>query len=71
MYRITKGDDMVHQFDHIDMILMHFQSVGDSAQVFLNCLLFSVEDTTVRRRRLGLLCQRNSDHQITEYNRIH
>uniref|UniRef100_K1RDQ1 G-protein coupled receptors family 2 profile 2 domain-containing protein n=2 Tax=Magallana TaxID=2171616 RepID=K1RDQ1_MAGGI len=35
--------------DTFDMILLHIQSFGDSAQAFANCILFCFRDTAVRQ----------------------
>jgi hypothetical protein len=37
------------KFSSTDMVLLHIQSFGDSAQAFCNCILFCIRDTEVRR----------------------
>lgn len=70
VFRVIHGKD-VYNFDETDMVLMHLQSIGDSAQAFCNCLLFCVKDTTVRRGIWRNLCWRERDRQLRDYNQIH
>ncbi|XP_056005991.1 G-protein coupled receptor 157-like [Ostrea edulis] len=73
VYKASTGQTSVLDFDQTDMVLMHFQSVGDSSQAFFNCLLFCVMDTTVRRGLITrIFCQQNQlqGRQLNEYNQI-
>ncbi|XP_062594281.1 G-protein coupled receptor 157-like [Saccostrea cucullata] len=55
---VTKAidDNLLHSFGQTDMVLLHIQSVGDSAQAFCNCILFCVRDTDVRRELWKRIC---------------
>lgn len=45
----TINRSLYEKFSSTDMVLLHIQSVGDSAQAFCNCILFCIRDTEVRR----------------------
>ncbi|XP_062594340.1 G-protein coupled receptor 157-like [Saccostrea cucullata] len=70
IYRVANGVEMVNKLYPVDMVLMHIQSVGDSAQAFFNCLLFCVKDTAVRHGLLRMLCRRDQDRQLNDYTRL-
>ncbi|XP_062576052.1 G-protein coupled receptor 157-like [Saccostrea cucullata] len=70
IYKVANGVEMVNNLNHVDMVLMHIQSVGDSAQAFFNCLLFCVKDTAVRHGLLRMLCRRDQDRQLNDYTRL-
>lgn len=60
VHKSISNDNLVI-FNHIDHVLLYFQSVGDSGQAFCNAILFCLKDRVVRRgllERLRRFCGR-------------
>lgn len=59
--------------DTVDMVLLHIQSFGDSAQAFANCILFCIRDTAVRHdiwNRIRGMCRPVRDEDPLLANRV-
>lgn len=60
VHKSMSNDNLVI-FNHIDHVLLYFQSVGDSGQAFCNAILFCLKDRVIRRgllERLRRFCGR-------------
>lgn len=65
---IQKHVNNVH-LDRAQAVLLAFQSIGDSAQAFFNCILFCFCDVTVRTYLCSVLCRRRNTLDRTDDER--
>lgn len=75
VHKSISNDNLVI-FNHIDHVLLYFQSVGDSSQAFCNAILFCLKDRVVRRgllERLRNFCGRpkyGETERLLSYNYV-